>query len=369
MQKNAVPPPRDPHSSETGRSYRLDRLIGKGGFGEVYLATPTPAGGLPAQVCIKISHRLTPWLREAYFAELLEREPRALRVFDRFAEVDGTGMRYCLVMEYAEHGDVGAWLKRRGPQPERVVRREIAAILGALDTLHRGQALHRDLTPFNVFVCEHEQLKLGDFGIARHQRNRQGVTADAFNPLNAPTEIAWGWIRRWQQRDDIYQVGQLAAMLLRGDIASPMRSRDVRSLPCSDHLKEVIHRCLGVRGRRYEAAGELIAALRHRPKELPVGRVASLAGKRLSFTGFLSRPRSEAIAAARKAGAIVQTKPGRETDVLVRGRPNRLQIAGAGGGTKLMEIRRLAALGHRITIIGERQFWKLAESGTRRRRR
>jgi hypothetical protein len=46
--------------------------------------------------------------------------------------------------------------------------------------------------------------------------------------------------------------------------------------------------------------------------------------------------------------------------VLVRGRPNQLQIAGDDAGTKLMEIRRLAALGHRITIIGEQQFWKLA---------
>ena len=58
--------------------------------------------------------------------------------------------------------------------------------------LHRGQALHRDLTPFNVFVCEDEQLKLGDFGIATHQLSRRGVTADAFNVFNAPTEIAWG---------------------------------------------------------------------------------------------------------------------------------------------------------------------------------
>src|SRR5207247_10777371 len=109
------------------------------------------------------------------------------------------------------------------------------------------------------------QVKVVGFGIARHQGKCPGGTPDAFHLLNAPTEIAWGWVRRWQQRDDIYQVGQLAAMLLRGDITSPMRSRDVRSLPCSDHLKEVIHRCLGSRGRRYEAAGELIAALRHRP--------------------------------------------------------------------------------------------------------
>jgi serine/threonine-protein kinase len=353
------------YSSETGRTYRFDRLLGRGGFGEVYLATPTPRDGLPEQVCIKISNRISAWLREAYFAELLARQPRALRVFDRFAEVEGPRMRYCLAIEYAEHGDLGAWLARKGAQPERFVRREIASILGALDALHKGQALHRDLTPFNVFVCEDEQLKIGDFGIATHQLSRRGVTADAFNVFNAPTEIAWGNVRRWQQRDDIYQVGQIAAMLLRGDIASPIRSRDVRTLPCGDHLKEVIHRCLGARVKRYESAGELIAALRHRPRAPTLGRVRSLLGKRVAFTGFLSRSRTEAIAAARKAGAIVQPKPGQSTDVLVRGRPNAQQIAGAAGGLKLMEIRRLAARGHVVTVIGDRQFWKLVESASR----
>jgi len=353
------------YSSETGRTYRLDRLLGKGGFGEVYLATPMPRDGFPAQVCVKISDRMSGWLREAYFAELLLREPRALRVFDRFAEVEGPRMRYCLAMEYAEHGDLGAWLARKGPQPERFVRREIAAILQALDALHRGQALHRDLTPFNVFVCgADEQLKLGDFGIATHQLSRRGVTAEAFNPFNAPTEIAWGKVRRWQQRDDIYQVAQIASMLLRGDVQRPMRSRDVRGLPCSDELKEVIHRCLGARGKRYESAADLIAALRQRPKEINLGRVSGLAGKRIAFTGFLSRPRAEAMAAAKKAGAIVQSKPGQLTDVLVRGRPNKLQIAGTVGGLKLMEIRRLAARGHVVRVIGERQFWKLVESSS-----
>jgi hypothetical protein len=82
----------------------------------------------------------------------------------------------------------------------------------------------------------------------------------------------------------------------------------------------------------------------------------------VSFTGFLSRPRSEAIVAARKAGAIVQSKPGQLTDVLVRGRPNALQIAGTVGGLKLMEIRRLAARGHPVTVIGDGLFWRLVDS-------
>lgn len=355
-------------SSESGRTYQLDKLIGKGGFGEVYLATPTPRDDLPEQVCIKTTERLSGWLREAYFAELLFREPRALRVYDRFAEVENGRARYCIALEYAVHGDLGVWLEKKGAQSERFVRREIAAVLGALDILHRGQAMHRDLTPFNVFVCEHEQLKLGDFGIAMHQRSQRGVTADAFNVFNVPAEIAWGRVRRWQQRDDIYQIGLIAAMVLRGDTTSSISSRDVRRLPCSDHLKEVIYRCLGARGKRYQAAGELIKALRHRPKQPHLGRVVSLEGKRLSFTGFLSRPRTEAIAAAKKAGAIVQAKPGPSSDVLVRGRPNAQQIAGADGGTKLLEIRRLASRGHVVKVIGERQFWRLAEAAARARR-
>ena len=361
-----APPPESLVSTESGRTYQLERLVGKGGFGEVYLATVHPRGALPEQVCVKVTDRLVPWLREAYFAELVGRELRALRIHDRFVVLETGRPRYCLAMEYAEHGDLGTWLERKGAQSERYVRREIAAILAVLDALHRGQALHRDLTPFNVFVCEGEQLKLGDFGIATHQLSRRGVTADAFNLFNVPNEIAWGRVRRWQQRDDIYQVGLIAVMLLRGDISSPIRSRDVRMLPCSDHLKEVIHRCLGVRGRRYEAAGELMTALRHARTAPHFGRIPTLAGKRVSFTGFLSRPRSEAIAAARRAGALVQSKPGRSTDVLVRGRPNALQIAGAGGGTKLMEIRRLAARGHVVKVIGERQFWKLVSQRRKR---
>jgi hypothetical protein len=53
--------------------------------------------------------------------------------------------------------------------------------------------------------------------------------------------------------------------------------------------------------------------------------------------------------------------------VLVRGRPNALQIAGKDGGSKLIEVRRLAAQGFRVTVIGERQFWRLVASTPRAR--
>src|SRR5262245_19181361 len=84
------------YGTETGKAYRLHRLLGNRGFCEVCLATPRRRDGFPAQVCVKISDRLSAWLREAYFAEMLGREPRALRVFDRFAQREGPRMRYCL---------------------------------------------------------------------------------------------------------------------------------------------------------------------------------------------------------------------------------------------------------------------------------
>jgi DNA polymerase-3 subunit epsilon len=85
----------------------------------------------------------------------------------------------------------------------------------------------------------------------------------------------------------------------------------------------------------------------------------SLKGVHLAFTGILSRPRKEAARAARRAGARVHGGPSSQTTVVVRGRPNPRQAAGRDAGLKLMEIKRLRAKGQRITLLDERQFWKL----------
>ncbi|HXW05471.1 MAG TPA: BRCT domain-containing protein, partial [Vicinamibacterales bacterium] len=85
-----------------------------------------------------------------------------------------------------------------------------------------------------------------------------------------------------------------------------------------------------------------------------------LKGVHLAFTGILSRPRKAAARAARRAGAIVHGGPSVRTTVVVRGRPNPQQAAGRDGGLKLMEIKRLREKGHRITLLNEQQFWRLA---------
>ena len=104
----------------------------------------------------------------------------------------------------------------------------------------------------------------------------------------------------------------------------------------------------------------MIAALRSPPLALHPGVLRTLKGVHLAFTGILSKTRREAARAARRAGAIVHGMPSSRTSVVVRGRPNPLQAAGREGGLKLMEIKRLRAKGHRITLLTEVQFWKLA---------
>ena len=349
-------------SPETRLLYRIERLLGEGGFGQVYLAKRLGrSADVPEVVCVKVSTRIDGWLREAYFGQLLDGHPRAIRIFDAFPSIRAGGqVLYCLTLEYARHGDLSAYLSRGGKGwSETGARREIAGILEVLGKLHRGQALHRDLTPLNVFVCEGRRLKLGDFGIVRQQSDERGITAHTMNALTAPSDILARTVPRWQARDDVYQVGQLLGMLIKGDARNRLRPYEIRRLTCSDHLKEIVYRCIGERRKRYESANEMIAALSHPPPALKVGVLRTLKGVHLAFTGILSKRRSEAIRAARRAGAIIHSGPSAKTSVVVRGRPNPLQAAGREAGLKLMEIKRLREKGQRITLLNEKQFWRL----------
>lgn len=343
--------------------YRVDRLIGEGGYGQVYIARRIGSGRhIPTTLCIKVSEKMDAWIREAYFGQLLEGHPRAIAIYDAFV-IDRLDARplYALALEYATGGDLGAYLDRTNREwRESVARREIAGILEVLGQLHRGQMLHRDLTPMNVFVCDQGRLKLGDFGIVRHQSNKRGITARTLNPLMAPSDIFNRAAPKWQARDDVYQVGQLLGMLIKGHARERVRAAEVRHLACSDHLKEIIYRCIGERRKRYESAAELIEALSTRPAPLKSGALRTLMGAHLAFTGVFTRLRKDLQKAAKKAGAVIHGMPSKKTSVVVRGRPNALQAAGKDAGRKLIEIKRLREKGHRIVLISESQFWRLA---------
>ena len=274
------------------REYRVIKLLGQGGFGAAYQAVRV-AGSRSFACVLKVTVHAPTWHREAYFGHLLRHVPALVEVYDSFAWArSGSGSPlYCLVSEHLEQGDLGAYLQRNpAPWPETRARREILRLLRAITTLHESGAVHRDITPRNVFVAADSTLKLGDFGIALHRVGRRDVRADAFAPHFAPKAIRSG-AKSWRQADDVHQIGQLYAALLIGVGSRKITAAEVKKLDCSAHTKSVLQRCIGERRKCFASAAEMLEHLEARkPAEPKRVRVASLAGKRLVFTGELSIP-------------------------------------------------------------------------------
>lgn len=358
---------REVKSPVTGRTYRIEKILGQGGFGTAYLADELNRRGKPADtVCLKTTLDQASWHRESYFGELLRRSKRAIQTLDSFPLMPKGGraaIQYCLVLELAEHGTVADYLEKTGkPWTAARAKREIIALLRMLDQLHGASATHRDITPMNIFVCANATLKLGDFGIARHQLAGAPQTVDAFNPAFVTAGMASDARRYWQTADDVYQMGQLLAMLLRGDPQTIVKPRMVDKLDIDDELKAAVKRAIGPRNKRYADAFEMLQALvgdkvsgdERQP-------LKSLVGKTVVFTGPLSLKRFDAEVLVLQAGGKVAKDVTKAVDVVVQGgrSPN---YKSGHKGRKLLAAQRLAKKGQRITFIGEAEFRRLTRT-------
>lgn len=343
-------------SPVTERRYKLGLVIGKGGYGKAYRAIDLTNR---ADVCLKYTFDQLSWHRESYFGELLRRNPRVIQTYDSFPVMPKSGrgrIRYCLVLELAEHGTVADYLKSTGkPWTESRATREIKALLRVLDQLHGGSATHRDITPFNIFVCKGGVLKLGDFGIARHELAGHPKKPEAFNPDYVTRGIIDEEHRAWEAVDDVFQMGQLLAMLVLGRPRDKVTLSELRRSRISPELKAVIKRAIGPRSRRYHDAWEMLQALRG-DSVPPPSRLESLSGKRIVFTGPLSITRLDAELLAIDAGAEVEHSISKAVDVLVRGRARGPE---GSRSAKVLAIERLIRQGRRIDVIGEAEFRRL----------
>ena len=180
-----------PGTTLKDNSYRVQHLLGQGGFGNVYLADDLI---MNRPCAIKESFDNSPGAQAQF-----EVEARILanlshshlpRVTDNF--IEPSGQQY-LVMEYVEGEDLGALLERSGPLPEGKVRDWMDQVLDAVAYLHAYQprpVIHRDMKPDNIrLLPDGKTVKLVDFGIAKiggasvgTRRAAWGVTP-GFSPL------------------------------------------------------------------------------------------------------------------------------------------------------------------------------------------
>ncbi len=186
--------------------FELERTLGAGGFGTVWLAHQP---SVDRAVAVKIGHRA---LQDPVARSRFERECQALgRLSGRsdIVDVHVTGAlpdgRPYLVMEYVDGGTLWDRIER-GPLSAAEIATVGGQICAALDHAHRADILHRDIKPENVFLRADGSIVLGDFGIAAAHTTAvtrsAGLTATI--PYTAP-EVLEG--ERATVASDLYGVG------------------------------------------------------------------------------------------------------------------------------------------------------------------
>src|ERR1700710_1194775 len=146
--------------------YRLRRLLGRGGMGEVYEAEDTVKDRVVALKLMTQELSADPVFRkrmqlEAHTAGRLQ-EPHIVPIHD-YGEIDG---QLFIDMRFVEGTDVSKVLRRGGPLPPPRAVAIVRQMASALDAAHRAGVIHRDIKPENILLTAEDFAYLVDFGIA-----------------------------------------------------------------------------------------------------------------------------------------------------------------------------------------------------------
>jgi eukaryotic-like serine/threonine-protein kinase len=189
---------------ELDHRFVLERRLGSGAYGEVWLARDRELGEL---VALKILPS------DARYSATLEREYEASRQLDhpnisRVSGIYKTPEHVCMAMEYAAGGDAS---QLRGRSVNEVLRAALA-IAGGLAHAHRRGVIHRDLKPSNVLLMSDGTPKLSDFGIAS-ARSLVAAPAVGSRFTMSPQQLAG---EPPSVADDVYAFGATIYELLSG---------------------------------------------------------------------------------------------------------------------------------------------------------
>ena len=268
--------------------YRLKRLLGAGGMGEVYLAEHRLLKRPCALKLIKAGktddpRTLARFEREVQSIATLSHW-NTVEIFDYGSTDDGT---FYYVMEYLPGLSIADLIERHGPLPAERVVYLLEQVCDALSEAHGIGLVHRDVKPGNIYAAKrggiYDVAKLLDFGLVK---SVDGVTdshltidgAITGSPLYMSPEQAMGESEP-DARSDIYALGCVGYFMLTGrppfegdkpikilfshanePVTPPSKLRD--DVP--PDLEEIILRCLAKRPEhRYPDTASLAAALRN----------------------------------------------------------------------------------------------------------
>lgn len=262
----------EPVPERLGR-YRIQRVLGRGGFGVVYLAHDPQ---LDRPVALKVPrHRrfqtreqVQGFIKEARTAAKLK-HPALVAVYD-VQEQDG---RPCIVQEFIEGQDLAEWAGKRNPTYQQIAKLFIG-IAEAVGHAHQQGLTHCDLKLTNVLMDAGGEPHVADFGLAVHGSVQRQHKGEIFGtPTAMAPEQVRGESHRLDGRTDIWAMGVMLYELLTGqkpfsgenhhDLFEDIRENDPRPPRQIDRtipreLERICLRCLSKRRTdRYNTTEDL----------------------------------------------------------------------------------------------------------------
>lgn len=156
-------------SSSLPINIKKGRMIGAGGFAQVYSGVNTDTGELVAIKEIKISDTSNRKELETVEQEFsLLRQLRHPNVVQYIMFEQSVSQKMCrIVMEFMAGGSAQQLTQKFGPLTEPIVKKFAMDMLNALTFIHKEGIIHRDIKPANILVSAHGQVKLADFGCSK----------------------------------------------------------------------------------------------------------------------------------------------------------------------------------------------------------
>jgi len=205
--------------------YRVERRLGRGGMGVLYLAVEP---GLERRVALKL---IAPEAEDdEVFARRFAEESRIAASIEHpnvvpiYAAGEEAGVPY-IAMRYVAGADLARRLAREGRLSAEAAVDLIAQIANGLDAIHAAGLIHRDVKPANVLLSgddNGDHAYITDFGVARNVATESGLTQTGrfVGTLDyvAPEQISGGAI---DARVDVYALGCLLFKLLTGEVPFP----------------------------------------------------------------------------------------------------------------------------------------------------
>ncbi|XP_046322269.1 aurora kinase C-like [Marmota monax] len=209
--------------------FEIGRPLGKGKFGNVYLARLKKNRFI---VALKVLFKsqiekagLEHQLRREVEIQAHLRHPNILRLYNYFYD----SRRIYLILEFAPRGELYNLLQRSGPLDEQHTATIMEELADALTYCHNNKVIHRDIKPENLLLGLMGEVKIADFGWSVHAPSlRRQTMCGTLDYL--PPEIVEG--RTYDEKVDLWCVGVLCYELLVGrpPFESPSQSETQRRI-------------------------------------------------------------------------------------------------------------------------------------------